>query len=144
MSASSRFSLRTVPVVLCLLLLADILTRWFGPTPVEATRISGRETDAAFQSLSGANEGLARANQTLAASVDRLSGELRGVQKWAEAEKGLAKAQEQLAKASEQLAQSILVASDALKAMNEGTPDSGDVGEEPPVEAAPEEAVGAE
>lgn len=144
MSASSRFSSQTVPVVLCLLLVADILTRWFGPTPVEATRISGRETDAAFQSLSGANESLARANQTLAASVDRLSGELRGVQKWADAEKGLAKAQEQLAKASEQLAQSIVVASDALKAMNEGSPVSGNVGEEPPDAAAPEEAPGTE
>ena len=86
-------------VVLIVLLAADILLRFFGTGPVEATRISGRETDVAFHSLSSSNERLAASNQALAVAVQSLTTELRDLRlkEWAKAEEKLAEAQTKLA-----------------------------------------------
>ncbi len=117
----------------CLLLSIDICLRWFGTVPVEATRISGRETDAAFQSLSSANYSLAQASQGLASSIDRLSVALHSMEldKWVKSEGEMARAQAALAKSSEELAKVLSSVADVMKANDRGAPDSGAVGEEP-------------
>lgn len=126
--------------VLCVLVALDIALRLWSGAPVEATRISGRETDQAFESLSGANQSLAAANQRLAGSVDRLASELRAVEKWADSQKALVKAEEGLAKSSETLANSLSLAADALKAMEKVSPKPGEAGEKPVEEEAPPKA----
>lgn len=141
MSGRALSSSNKLLFVACLLLSIDICVRWFGAVPVEATRISGRETDAAFQNLSSANYSLAQASQGLAVSIERLSAELRSMEldKWIKSEGEMAKAQEALAKSSETLAKSLITVADAMKATDRGVPDSGTVGEEPAVseKAAP-------
>lgn len=94
-------------VVLCVLLTVDILFRVFDGGPVEATRISGRETDAAITQLSGTYNQMAAANQALSAAINRLTSELARLEldKWAKAESELAKAQDRLAAAADSLAQ---------------------------------------
>jgi len=133
MSSRAQSSSSKLLFVACLLLSADILLRWLGAVPVEATRISGRETDAAFQSLSSANYSLAQASQGLAASIERLSMALHSMEldKWVKSEGEMAKSHTALAKSSDELAQALLSIADAMKATDKGAPDSGTVGEEP-------------
>lgn len=133
MSVFPRGSTHTILLILCGLCTLDIALRWWSVPPVEATRISGRETDAAFESLSGANQNLAQANMALAASFERLSSELRamGLNKFVDAQKAAIEAQGKQAKAAELLAAALNTAADALKAMDRGAPKSGEMGEEP-------------
>ncbi len=131
MSHQPRTAVQYILIFLCVLLSLDLGIRLFSGSPVEATRISGRETDAAFTSLSSANMNLSQSNLRLAASIDRLSTELHSLDldKWAKSEEAVAKAQEGLAKSSELLASALARACDVLKAMGGNAPQAGAAGE---------------
>ncbi len=91
---------------LCLLLATDIFLRVFDGDPVQATRITGRETDAAIHQLAGTYYQMAAANNALAASITGLNNQLArlDLERWAKAEKQLADSQELLAAAANELA----------------------------------------
>lgn len=138
MSSQPQSVVQKILIVLCILLAVNLGVYLFPESPVEATRISGRETDAAFNSLSSANMNLAQSNLRLASSIDRLSSELHslGLEKWAKSEEAVAKAQEGLAKSSELLANALNHASDVMKAMGGSAPQDGAMGE---IEESPKE-----
>jgi cell division protein FtsB len=102
----------------CLLLVADLVLRLADVGPVEATRISSRETDVAFTGLAGSNQALAQSNQALARSIQSLTSQLGSLNlaQWAEAEEKLSASQEKLSEASESLSGSISLLSESLKA----------------------------
>jgi hypothetical protein len=110
MSWLSRCSNQSLLLLLfCSLLTVDIVLRVFEGDPAEATRIAGRETDAAITQLSGTYNQMSAANTALAASINRLSSELARLEldKWSKAEKALADSQELLAAAAANLANAL-------------------------------------
>lgn len=132
----SRFvpsTTKSLLTLLCVLVALDLATRWWSTPPVEATRISGRETDAAFNDLAGANQSLAQANRQLAQSIDGLTRQLYGMKldQWVKVSGELAKANEGLAKSNEQVAQSMGGLMQSLLATDRGLPESGETGEDP-------------
>ena len=89
MSDRNRFRIQSTLIFgLCLLLSADIFLRVFDGDRAEATRISGRETDAAIDRLAGTYYQMSAANTALASSINRLTAQLARLEleKWADAE----------------------------------------------------------
>ncbi|MCA9426238.1 MAG: hypothetical protein KC940_10625 [Candidatus Omnitrophica bacterium] len=128
MSDRNRFRIQSTLIFgLCLLLSADIFLRVFDGDRAEATRISGRETDAAIDRLAGTYYQMSAANTALASSINRLTAQLARLEleKWADAEEQLADSQELLAEAATNLAMSIAPPEPAT-----------DSGETPPTEDA--------
>jgi hypothetical protein len=110
MSYRPVFQAQSAWAILVIILLAfDLSIRFWSATPVEATRISGRETDEAFHSLSGANDQLASSNQKLASSLDRLGTILQGLDI-----KKLSDSQTKLAESQLELVKTIKVLNEAL------------------------------
>ena len=110
MSYLSDFRSRNFLILaLCVLLFADICLRLFDGDPVQATRIAGRETDAAITQLAGTYYQMAAANKALASSIGQLSSQLArlDLKQWSKAEEKLAKSQELLADAAIDLAKSL-------------------------------------
>lgn len=102
---------------LCVLLALDLATRWFGAAPVQATRLEGRERDAALDTLSVATNAMAQANQALAASISVLNTELRGLKlgELAKSQEKLSESQQGLGEAATLLSESFTRLSDTLK-----------------------------
>jgi len=126
MSDLSRYRAQTLLILtLCLLLTADIVLRIFDGDPAEATRISGRETDAAMERLAGTYNQMSTANNALAGSINRLTAQLARLRldEWADAEERLAESQELLADAAANLAMTMAPPAPAT-----------DSGETPPTE----------
>jgi hypothetical protein len=118
MGDKSPFRSNPLLFLFCLLLAADLTLRLVDVRPVEATRISSRETDVAFSGLANANQALAQSNQVLARSIQSLTSQLGSLNlaKWAGAEDKLSASQEKLSEASEGLSESISLLSESLKA----------------------------
>ena len=104
--------------VFCILLALDIASRWFGASPVEATRLEGRERDAALDTLSVATNAMAQANLALAESIAFLNTELHGLKlgDLADSQEKLSESQKGLGDAAKLLSESFTRLSDTLKA----------------------------
>ena len=103
---------------LCILLALDIAARWFGAGPVQATRLEGRERDAALDTLSVATNAMAQANHALAESIAFLNTELHGLKlsDLAESQEKLSESQKGLGEAAILLSQSFVHLSEILNA----------------------------
>lgn len=102
---------------LCVLLALDIASRWFGASPVEATRLEGRERDAALDTLSVATNAMAQANLSLAESIAYLNTELHDLKlgDLAKSQEKLSVSQSKLGEAATLLSESFTRLSDSLK-----------------------------
>jgi len=109
--------------VVGLLVAIDLAVRLFGGNPVEATRISGRETDQATHDLADSNYELARSNFQLAASLEQVASFLRatGSQGLADTQNQDGEAQDSLALSAKSIADSVTALADVLQSRDDSS-----------------------